>query len=133
MNLTQIRKTDVNFGLDGEKTILNRLQNLFGDDLEKTTKKYATFDFENNNTLVELKTRRCTSKSFNDTMIGYNKYEFAKKTEKDVYFCFNFTDGLYYHKFDTNHDYNIRNFERYREGEFNKPHVFINNCDMIKA
>jgi hypothetical protein len=133
MNLNSIREKDVSFGLNSEKNILDTFRKIFGNDLNRTENKYALFDFENEETLVELKTRRCSSKAFQDTMIGHNKYSFAMESPKKTYFCFKFTDGLFIHEFKKNKEYTIRDFERYREGEFTRPHVFINNCEMIKV
>ena len=41
-------------------------------------------------------------------MIGSNKIEYAMNSNKSVIFCFLFTDGLFYYKFDKNDVINKR-------------------------
>lgn len=65
-----------------------------------STDRYATFDFisEDENIILELKSRRCKSNQYPTTIVGLNKIEKAKelvKNDKTVKFLFNFTDGLY--------------------------------------
>jgi len=64
--------------------------------------KYAAFDYESNDALVELKNRRCFSYSFKDLMMNHSKIELAKITNKHCYFVFKFIDGIYYWKYDPN-------------------------------
>jgi len=62
--------------------------------------KYAAFDYESNEALVELKNRRCFSYSFKDLMMNHSKINLAKVTTKHCYFVFKFIDGIYYWKYD---------------------------------
>jgi hypothetical protein len=58
---------------------------------------FKTFDWENPNRRVELKTRTCEHDCFYDTMIGYNKvvdWEWDT-SDKRYFFMFGFLDGLY--------------------------------------
>jgi hypothetical protein len=55
-------------------------------DLKKTTGQYNRFDFISSGCMIELKSRRCSVNTYNDTMVGLNKLEYAKKhTDKKVY------------------------------------------------
>ena len=69
--------------------------------------KFSTFDFVNDNTIAELKSRRVPCMKYHDTMIGYNKLKICEEDHPDhvggaeYVFYFLFTDGLYkwdYHK-----------------------------------
>ena len=94
------RNIDIEFGLNKEDEYYNILKEYFDDTLEKVNNKFNLFDFIGKDCYIELKSRRNTHNKYPDTMIGYNKVEFAKSTYKSVIFCFSFTDGLYYYKFD---------------------------------
>lgn len=66
-----------------------------------STDIYATFDFmsEDENMILELKSRRCKSNTYPTTIVGLNKVLKGKQLQRDndkvVKFLFNFTDGLY--------------------------------------
>jgi len=74
-------------------------------DCKKTKAKYDLFDFENDTTLIELKSRRFYKDAFYDTMIGANKVdkgllELQLKRKKSIMFFFLFLDGLYFYELD---------------------------------
>lgn len=93
----EAKKTDEIFGKTKEEEHLGLIRELFGPTLQKTD-KWFMFDFSSEDCYVELKSRRCTHDKYPDTMIGINKLNYCHRTDKDVYFCFAFTDGLYYWK-----------------------------------
>jgi hypothetical protein len=111
--MNNIKKKDLIFGNLQEKEILKILKLNFDDTLKKTS-NYFVFDFESDNCYIELKSRRIEHNKFNDTMIGKNKLEFAETCKKNVFFVFNFTDGLYYWKY--NKEDIINNNITFREG-----------------
>jgi hypothetical protein len=89
------------FGKEHEEKFAETFKAKFDKNLEKTKKRYSLFDFTSEDTYLELKSRRCGSATYKDTMVGKNKFDFAEKLEnKSVYFCFSFTDGLFYWKYD---------------------------------
>jgi hypothetical protein len=98
---------DYNFGIQNEKLLLPVLREKFGETL-RPTNRYCLYDFYNNSCIVELKSRRCKSTTYSTTMIGENKLEMARKQfdlGKEIYFCFNYTDGLFYYKYDPDYNY----------------------------
>ena len=97
------KNKDIEFGLTKEDEYYEILKDCFDETLEKTNNKYNLFDFIGKDCYIELKSRRNTHDKYPDTMVGYNKIEFAKSTYKTVIFCFAFTDGLYYYVFDKTH------------------------------
>ena len=113
---------DIIFGSISEKNNKSIIESITGS-LNKTLGKYDIFDYYNDNYIVELKTRRNNYNKYPTTMIGNNKLiKASKDTSTKIYiFCFKFTDGLYYHKYDRNYNYDIdiggrndRNKEEYK-------------------
>ena len=101
---------DVHFGLEMETSIFEKLKTFLDCNLMQK-KRYDLFDYESDTHLVELKTRRCCSTTYKDTMIPLNKIEYCKMTTKDVFFFFQFTDGLFYWKY-SNDDFEKCRFDK---------------------
>jgi len=100
--MSENRQTkDIKFGLQKECELFDAIKQL-DTNLIKTKSRYAPFDFESTDTLVELKSRNCKKDKYPTTMIGYNKVKKALESNKQVYFCFSFTDGLFYYKVNKN-------------------------------
>jgi len=89
---------DRQFGHSKEDSEMEILKKTFGQDLQKTS-HYHYFDYQCPNCFVELKSRRNTKDRYPDTMVGKNKIDRASQSERPVFFCFSFTDGLYYWKY----------------------------------
>tara|TARA_R110000822_G_scaffold13840_2_gene48962 strand:+ start:550 stop:945 length:396 start_codon:yes stop_codon:yes gene_type:complete len=124
-------QSDRSLGIQAEIQLLGTIQEHFGKDL-KPTGTYAKFDFENETTLVELKTRRCTSNAYPDTMIPYGKIKFLRDSNKEGVFVFNFTDGIFYHRFVKGNTYTVKQGGRYDRGrpELNQ-YCYINRSDLL--
>ena len=93
---------DFNFGESSEISLLPVLKKYFNDDTIIRTNKYDNFDYTNNNNiLIELKTRTNALNKYEDTMINIAKVNKCKKLSKtnEIYFMFKFTDGVYYWKY----------------------------------
>jgi hypothetical protein len=88
---------DKKYGNEKEEELLPVLETKFG----KLTKlsRYSVFDFENDSVIIELKSRKCSISKYPSTLVGKNKIDKAILQMKDVYFCFNFDEGLYYYQF----------------------------------
>ena len=93
---------DYNVGLQYEVQILPFLQVYFNDKTIVQLDRFNVFDFKGENKYLELKTRKCSVKTYPTTMIGVNKVERAKSLNENVYFIFQFTDGVYCWKYDKN-------------------------------
>tara|TARA_R110000765_G_scaffold244996_4_gene347195 strand:+ start:907 stop:1320 length:414 start_codon:yes stop_codon:yes gene_type:complete len=90
-------KEDLRYGLNKEKELQSQIETITGD-LVKLD-HYNPFDFKGINCFVELKSRRNEYSKYPTTMVGMNKIKKARQLIEDdnlIYFCFNFTDGLYY-------------------------------------
>ena len=110
---------DIYFGLKSEENVIEYLKKDFPD-IVKTPTTSHPYDFittcDNKTTYFELKTRRCNSFTYPDTMIGFNKIQFANQPEnvdKEFIFLFKFVDGLFKHHFDRSKAYSIRKGGRF--------------------
>lgn len=75
--------------------------------LKRSASRYSTFDYENNETLVELKTRRMTRHDLWATVfITSHKWHAGVASEKDVYFFFRYADGLFVYKQEKDANFN---------------------------
>jgi len=100
-------KQDYKIGISSELTNKPIFENHFKESFNKLSQSHI-MDFESDNKYLEIKTRTNNYNRYPTTMIPYNKIEFAKKSNKEVYFIFVFTDSIYYIKYDNNFD----NFEK---------------------
>jgi hypothetical protein len=97
---------DKKYGSEKEDELLPVLIEKFGE--LKKLGKYAVFDFEGEKVLIELKSRKCSINKYKETIVGKNKIDKGIIQTKDVYFFFNFDEGLYYWKLDENLIGNVR-------------------------
>jgi hypothetical protein len=117
-------KKDLEFGLNKEKEILNLINKYFKRDIHKTIDKFCKYDFYDNRYNYELKSRRCSSNTYDTTLIPFDKLQ------KRIIFLFLFTDGLYYIKYKKEkfNEFEIKEFVRNKRNDKNdikKKYVFI--------
>jgi hypothetical protein len=86
---------DYNFGKQKEEELLTIIKTFFNDDIKQSVKRTEKFDFKGNKDYYELKSRNNDYLKYPTTMIQKSKI-FCD----DHVFLFNFTDGLYYIKYD---------------------------------
>jgi len=116
---------DIYFGLRNESLVLELLKKDYPD-IAKTPTTSHPYDFITTDvngiiTYFELKSRRCSSTQYPDTMIGANKLQFAKlNPDKQFVFLFKFTDGIFRHKYLIDKEYTIRKGGRF---DRNRPEV----------
>ena len=94
--------TDEKFGEEQEKKLLVLFRKTFDSNLRKTTYKYASFDFESETCVIELKSRRCAKDTYPTSMIGCNKIQKMELEKRNCFIVFNHTDGIYFWKYDSN-------------------------------
>jgi hypothetical protein len=109
---TELKK-DRTFGGGKEDENLTLIRTAIDANLQKNSNLFYVIDFTSKDCYIELKSRRCEKNKYPDTMIGVNKIVFAEKSEKPTYFCFSFTDGLYYWKYDKEE---VKDAVSYRDG-----------------
>jgi len=93
-------KSETAFGKMSELKLECFMHNRF--QVKPTKNRYDHFDYQSDTMLIELKTRRCFKDSYPDFMMNSKKIEFAYCSLKEIWFCFQFTDGLYGWKYDRN-------------------------------
>lgn len=120
------RWQDLNQGLKMEDALHPIFENKFGK-LNKTN-KYDVFDFINEKYVIELKTRNVKYGQYPSLMFGKNKLDAAKLIkDKEIYFFFKLTDGLYYWKYKEG-EYKIAKGGRKDRGRSEiKDCIFIDN------
>jgi len=113
---------DLAWGLSNEVLLKTSIERVTGP--LKFTGVYHVFDYFNDKSFVELKSRNCKSNTYPTTMVGMNKITFLKKNlDKEYYFFFKFEDGLFYWKYcEKIVDFDIKVGGRYDRGrpELNK-------------
>jgi hypothetical protein len=129
------RKNDLIFGFKSEDLVLQDLKKMFGSNVKKTP-QYHQYDYIVEGIIpkyIELKTRRNSSIKYDDTMMPKNKLDYADKNDdKEFYFFFKFTDGLFYQKYNKDYNYNIREAGRCDRGkEELKQYGFVKSKDLI--
>ena len=93
--MNQLEK-DLKFGLCGEKNIYEKLKTISSSKISKTLNKFAIMDFESDDFVIELKTRRIKSNTYCDIMIGVNKINYIRNSIKRGIIAYQFKDGDYY-------------------------------------
>jgi hypothetical protein len=114
--MLQTKENDLSFGTSNEVPVLDKIQTFFG---KKFIRQggYSIMDYvdETKTIYVELKTRRITHNRYTTGMVGLNKIEFCKDPNVEYYFCFCYTDGLFYIKYNKDlFDTFERNLDYYR-------------------
>jgi hypothetical protein len=92
---------DMTFGFGEEDKIQPFLEDNFGK-LKKLC-KYHPFDFENDEYIIEVKSRRIPHNKYKTLMFNYSKLEKLElmDTEKTAVFVFNCDDGVYCWEYDS--------------------------------
>ena len=92
-------KKDYKFGNESEIYLLDKINKHFNTTLQHTS-KWCSWDYNNDDYLMELKTRRCNHNTYPTTMIGMNKIDILLKRVETTILLFNFKDGLYFFTLD---------------------------------
>ena len=92
---------DMDFGFGEEENIKPLLEEHFG--VLNKLDKYNPFDFENDDYIIEVKSRRIPHNKYNSLMFNYSKLEKLEgyNTDKIAIFVFNCEDGIFYWEYDS--------------------------------
>tara|TARA_R110000823_G_scaffold300464_2_gene421288 strand:- start:489 stop:962 length:474 start_codon:yes stop_codon:yes gene_type:complete len=141
----KIYKRDIKSGEKNEKKVFEYLNaTIYKDEpLEKSSDKYAVFDFFSKSAICELKSRNNIHSHYRSTMVGFNKIDYANKMLEDlsesvlvrpeVVFYFLFQDGLYSWNLDNN-QYYTKQSGREDRGQVEKSkyaYINISNLELI--
>ena len=99
VNIIMNVQEKIKMGLDMEAILHPVFESKFGK-LNKTS-QYHNFDYENENVLVELKTRNVVWKQYPSLMFNQAKIDYLTENNitKDAYFFWKLKDSLVYWKF----------------------------------
>ncbi len=89
-----IYKRDLEFGFKMEDDLFEKIKDKYGKNICKTGKN-CRVDYESDDVLIELKSRRNNYSKYPTTMISKGKIDYMLKSNKKSICLFNFTDGLY--------------------------------------
>lgn len=123
-------------GSQKEDELLPFFRTHFNDNsIVKQLNPYSVMDFKGKKLSIELKTRNIPINKYESTMVGYNKFLFCSKLNKDIqcYFFFQFTDCLVYYHYDNLDIFTIADGGRSDRGmEESSKYVFIPTNKLIK-
>jgi len=132
-------RQDYATGTANEDTTRSTIERITGCGMQKDTNKYAPLDFHNEPKTIyaELKTRLIPHDKYPTALIGANKVEFCSDPNKSHYFCWAYSDGLYYLKYDKElfDTFQVEDYVRHARADFNdvpKPHYFIPHQVLVK-
>ena len=92
------KSLDLRFGLDAEVNIRDELDKYFRD-VKKKKLHNDPFDFDMDNGVIEVKSRRIAHDKYDTLFFGKNKYDKGCQYQEEgmrVYYIFNCSDGIYY-------------------------------------
>ena len=92
---------DLNFGLCKEIELVEILKKEYDKTITKTS-KFCCWDYEGDECVIEIKSRKNAYNKYPTTMIGQNKIDKMMKLDKKKILIFCFTDGVYYFILDEN-------------------------------
>lgn len=119
---------DKQFGLANEIPVIEKLTIHFQDEVVKSKGEYCNYDAEDSSSIYEIKSRRCSSKTYSTTIIPVKKTE-IESNDKRLIFVFAFTDGLYYIVYSKEifSSFSKKDIHTYRNGIIDTPtpHFFI--------
>jgi hypothetical protein len=125
---------DYLWGKEQENYTYPILKEYFKTDLKQYTSQYDDFDFYDEESEYEQKSRRNNYNDYAETMITLNKTQ--KATEKNIKLVFNFADGIYWILYDEElfKNFNRKLFSRADIKNDEKDHIYIpiNLLTLIK-
>jgi hypothetical protein len=103
------------------------LKAYFKTDLKQYPNQYDDFDFYDDKTEYEQKSRKFNYNKYDETMISLNKTMKQSANGKDIILIFNFTDGIYWIKYDEQlfNTFRRESFSRAGYDWDKKDHIYI--------
>ena len=121
------------FGKEKEQEILPIIKAFFKREIKAYPNQYDDFDFWDGETEYELKSRTNSYSQYPTTMITRNKI--SKPNSKQIILLFNYTDGLYFIKYNEEQfsKYETKFFSRAKQEWDEKEHIYIPIVDLKKV
>lgn len=106
--MNYIKEHDILVGDMNEELISMYYKDKYNINLIKLPQNHEMDFIDSNRKMyIEVKSRNCKHDKYPTTMVGVNKFIYASKCNKDVYFVFAFNDGNYYYKYNNNDIFDI--------------------------
>ena len=112
---------DLSFGATGENFVLPIINNFFNDTAIPFEDIYSTQDFHSCKNVYELKSRKVKHDMYSTAIIGCNKAVLKPQDKgKDLYFIFNYLDGVFYIRYDEElfKTFNKKSFCRHARSDY---------------
>jgi hypothetical protein len=119
--LKTIIENDYQYGRQKECEILNKMNEYFHDNITQTEARYDAKDYVGDKYRYEVKSRRINYNQYPTTIIP------TDKVMDNIYFLFNFIDGLYYIRYNKEvfSKFKIDYFHRRDGGQNNKNKLYF--------
>jgi hypothetical protein len=132
MSVLRTFKQDYAFGITKEQEVLTKINEYFKDDIQQVLNKKSKNDFKGTKYIYELKSRTNKYADYPTTLIAQDKI-----FSDNHIFLFNFTDGLYYIKYDEEafKEFEVKDFKRrFRTDikDIKKPYLYIPIIKLCK-
>lgn len=116
---------DYLWGKEQENYTYPILKEYFKTDLKQYKSQYDDFDFYDEESDYEQKSRKNNYNAYSETMITLNKTQ--KATDKKIKLVFNFTDGIYWIEYNEElfKTFNRKMFSRAEIKSDEKDHIYI--------
>tara|TARA_Y100001937_G_scaffold78380_1_gene106292 strand:- start:22 stop:441 length:420 start_codon:yes stop_codon:yes gene_type:complete len=86
---------DLRFGYTSEENLLPLFRDVYGDEIVKSTDRFSFFDYSDDHTLIELKTRRIRHDQYPTALCNLNKIKKLVADKRNAYLVFSYLDGVY--------------------------------------
>ena len=127
-----IWEENLKFGQLQEDEIKDYLGEIFPNLIHHKKNKFAIFDFENEDYLIEYKTRNLDHDRYDKFFMSEQKRKHALKADKKVLWIFKYNDGLFYINFDE-HKEQFKNMPLKRvETKFGTRHNLEIDINLLK-
>lgn len=85
---------DLRYGFQKEDELFNIIKKLDPNIIK--TDDWSHIDYESDNSVIELKSRRINHNQYETALINYCKIEYMLNSNKKSYIVYNYLDGIFY-------------------------------------
>lgn len=86
---------DLKFGDNNECSLLPLFRKQYGADIKKSTYRYSFFDYSDDQTLLELKSRRINHDKYPTALCNLEKIKKLAQDPRQAYLIFSYLDGVF--------------------------------------
>tara|TARA_S200002703_G_scaffold139724_1_gene130601 strand:- start:179 stop:607 length:429 start_codon:yes stop_codon:yes gene_type:complete len=102
MSVHPIKARDLRFGYTSEENLLPLFRHIYGDAIAKSSDRFSFFDYSDDSTLIELKTRRIRHDQYPTALCNLQKIKRLVADKRAAYLVFSYLDGVYQVPIDEN-------------------------------